>query len=345
MKKFFTLLCCFWVTFNWAANGDSNTAVVPLAVSVGQVSTMDVPQTINALGTLSAAQQATISSVVSGRVLKIYFKNGQEVTQGMPIIQLDNRSDLAQYQSSVAALDLSRDKYRRAQLLINQAISQQDLETLKATVDTDEANVKSNLAALNQKQIMAPFSGVLGAFNVNEGDYVSAGDSLVDLVNSQQLRVDYYVPQDKAPLLKQGQTVSITVDAYPGQTFYGTVTFVAPTINSASRMIAVEALIPNPKGLLSPGMFVHVAQQISVNKNAIVIPQQATMADITGYYVFTVNGSKVAKTYITVGEHVGNQIEVLKGLSQGQTIVTAGTQKLSDGSLIQIVPDVPETSS
>ena len=340
MKKFWALLFVLWcATIPLAAHASNAVVTPPSAVSVTQVTTTRVSQDIRALGSLSASEQATISSVVAGRVSKIYFRNGQQVSQGMPIIQLDNSSDLAQYQSSLAALELSRDKYRRSLLLLNQAVSQQELETLKASLATDEANVKASLIAIDQKQIVAPFSGVLSSFNVNEGDYVSAGDPVVTLVNTAQLRVDYSVPQEKVPLLKQGQTVSVLVDAYPNQTFYGTVNFIAPIVNNISRMISVQAVVPNPQGLLAPGMFVHVAQQIDVTQNALVIPQQATQADISGYYVFVVNGNKVAKTYITVGEHVDTLVQVLSGLTAGQTIVTAGAQKLSDGSEIEVVSD------
>lgn len=315
----------------------------PVLVNVVKVTSQNVTQTIDALGSLSAKKDVTISSETAGRVQKVYFKDGQQVSEGMPIIQLDDAQAKAQYESALAELHLSRHKYDRSKLLLNQAISKQALEQLQATMDTDEATVKSQQVLLNQKQITAPFSGTLGKFLVHEGDYVTAGTPLVNLVNADQLQVDFNVPQDQRSALKEGQLVNVTVNAYPDKTFYGTVNFISPTVDSNSRTVAVQATLPNKKGLLSPGMFVHVAQQVKVDKDALVVPQQATLADIKGYYVYVVEGNKVAKTYVKTGANVGAMIQIVSGLKKGQQVVVAGTQKLSDGSLIKIAPTNDES--
>lgn len=332
------------VSNSFAASKPKATVNAKVTVSVAKVTSMDVSQDLHALGSLDAINSVTLSAEAAGRVSSVFFKNGQEVTKGMPVVQLNNASDKANYQSSLAALNLSRQKYQRSKL-IREAFSQQALDTLKADVATDQAKVKSSQVALNEKQIIAPFTGLLGKFQVNVGDYVTAGQPVVNLVDLKQLRVNFSVPQEQRVQLKKGALVNIKVDAYPKKTFYGTVTYISPTVSSSSRQIAVQASVPNPKDLLSPGMFVHASLQVRVHKNALVIPQQSTLADITGYYVYVVNGDKVTKQYITTGEHVGNMIEVLKGLKIGQTVVTDGTQKLTDGSLIQVVSSKTNSSS
>lgn len=316
----------------------STTAPVaaPIVVNTTKPTVMDVPEWIQALGTLSAVNSVVLSSEVPGRIAKIYFKNGQAVGASMPVIQIDDAKDQATYDSFVAELDLSRHKYERANLLLNQAISAEELETLKANVAADEANVKNALVSLNQKEIQAPFAGILGAFNVQVGDYVTAGDPLVTLVDSSRLRVDFNIPQNLVSKLKLGQLVNISVDAYPRKTFYGTVSFIASIVNKDTRSIAVQALVPNPQNLLSSGMFVHVAEQISVTKNAIMVPQDAVLADITGYYVYIVHDNKVSKIYVKLGTHVGTMVQITSGLHPEDIIVSTGQQKLSDGSLITV---------
>ncbi|WP_423062556.1 efflux RND transporter periplasmic adaptor subunit [Candidiatus Paracoxiella cheracis] len=306
-----------------------------IIVNVAKVATANIPKTVNALGSLSAVQVVTVSSESDGRVSQIHFKNGQEVGKGMPIVQLDNEQAQADYQSAMTALNLSRLKYQRSKL-VPTAISQQELADLKANVDSEEAAVKSKQASLNQKQIIAPFSGVLGAFQVQVGDYVKAGDPIVTLVNTKQLRADYQLPESELPELKQGQLVKVATSAYPDKSFYGTVSFISPTVSKDTRSIAIQAVIPNDKGLLSPGMFVHVSQQVSVSKNAPVVPAEAVMADVKGYYVYKVVGNKVAQTYIQVGARIDEQEQVLKGLTVGDVVVTAGQQKLQDGSVIKV---------
>jgi len=310
-------------------------ATKPILVQTTKVVTADMPNSVNALGSLSAVQVVTVSSESDGRVSQVYFKNGQKVGKGMPILQLSNTQTQADYQTAVTTLNLDRMKYQRSKLLLNQAISEQDLATLKAAVDQDETALKSKLALLNQKQITAPFTGVLGAFKVQLGDYVKAGDTIVNLVNTSQLHVDYQLSESVLPQLKQGQLVQITSSAYPKKIFYGTVSFISPTVNQDTRSVALQAVIPNDKNLLSPGMFVHVSHQISVSKNAPVVSSDAVMADVKGYYVYKLIGDKVSKVYIETGDQVGDKTRVLKGVNVGDLVVIAGQQKLEDGSVVK----------
>jgi len=307
-----------------------------IVVNAEQIGTSSIPLSVPALGSLSAVQSVTVSAEVDGRVDKLFFKNGQQVGKNMPIVQLNNAKAQADYQSAVTALNLARQKYNRSKALLNTAISAQDLAQLKANVATEQAAVQSAQAALAQKEITAPFSGVLGEFKINVGDYVSAGTPIVSLVNTAQLRVDFNLAENHKPQLKQGQLVKVTSSAYPHKTFYGTVSFISPTIDQASRTVAVQALVPNPKNTLSPGMFVHVSEQVAQLKNVVVVPEQAVEADLKGYYVFRVMGNKVAQTYIKLGARNDGQVQVVSGLHKGDLVVTAGQQKLQDGSIVDI---------
>ncbi len=319
------------------STGDSSTLESAIAVNVANVTRGTIPNVIEALGGLSALQKVTISAETAGRIQSINFKDGQQVAKGMPIVQLDNQQAQADYQSAVTAYQLAAQKYERSKSLVDEAISKQDLAVLKADVATKQATVQSKLADLNEKQVVAPFSGTLGAFAVQEGDYVTAGDPLVTLVNSAELRVDYNIAEVALPELKNGQLVAVVTSAYPKQIFYGTVTFISPTVSQDSRMVAIQAQINNSKNLLLPGMFVHIAHRINEIKNAMLIPSAAISADIKGYYVFKVQANRAAKVYVTIGMHKNGYTQVLSGLKVGDTIVIAGQQKLQDGSLVDVV--------
>jgi membrane fusion protein, multidrug efflux system len=318
------------------ANSTATSAKAPIVVQVATVTIQPVPLYVDALGSLSAVHSVTISSQTDGRVAKIYFKNGQEVGNNMPIIQLDDATAKANYASALTALNLSKRKYERAKLLPAGAMSQQSVEALAAAVQSDDATAKSDLALLNQKTITAPFAGVLGAFKSQVGDYTTAGDPLVSLVNTAQLRANFNVAQALLPKLKLGQLVKVVVNAYPKKTFYGTVNFISPSVSDTTRATPVQALVQNAKNLLAPGMFCHISQQIGVDKKALLIPEEAVSADIKGFYVYKVVGSKVAKTYVSTGTRLNGQVQITHGLKKGQTIVTAGIQKLLDGSSITI---------
>ncbi len=308
-----------------------------LPVKVAPVAIQTIPQTVKSLGTLSAPQVVTISAEADGRITAIHFKNGQQVGEGMPIVQMDNSQAQANYDSAVAAWKLAVTKYNRSKLLVNQAISQQELANLKADMDSKHADVKKAQATLNATQISAPFSGVLGQFEVQQGDFVKAGSSIVNLVNTEQLRVDYDLSEARKSELKLGQLVAVTTSAYPKKTFYGTVSFISPTVSEQTRSIAVEAMIPNKQDLLSPGMFVHVAEQIGKIQNAIVIPDQAVQADLKGYYVYQIKNNHAVKTYIQAGQHMTGTVQVVSGLQKGDEVIIEGQQNLDDGSLVKVL--------
>ena len=314
----------------------SKAVLAAVSVNVAKVSLQNIPQTVAALGSLSAQKAVLISAQENGQVGAIYFKDGQRVGAGMPILQQDNTQAKANYAQAVTTYQVAKQKYQRSKTLLNTAISAQELATLKADMDSKEAAMKDAQDNLNHLRITAPFNGVLGAFKIKSGDYVQQGSPLVSVVDTTKLQVKYNVPEDLLPKLKQGQLVMLKVSAYPKKVFYGTVTYVAPMVNQSMRSVAIEALVPNKKAVLSPGMFVHVEQQVGVAKHALVVPAVAVLADVKGYYVYKIIGTRVSKTYVKVGTRLPGKVQILAGLNQNDTVVTAGQQKLQDGSTVTI---------
>jgi membrane fusion protein (multidrug efflux system) len=309
----------------------------PTLVNSVPVSEASMPTAVSSLGSLEAIQHVTISSPVAGMVNSIYFKNGDSVTKGMPIAQIDDRQAKADYEKSVSTLDVDRKKYN-AQKLAGAAIAAQDLAQSKATVEEDEADVQNKQAALDQLEITAPFSGTLGDFKISAGDYIKAGDQIVSLVNSQQLQVDYSLSEDLLPKLAKDQMVKVISTAYPNKVFYGTVNYIAPSIDQATRSVSVQALLPNESGMLSPGMFVQVSQQIATNNQALVVPLQALQANIQGYYVYRIVNGRAVLTPVKIGTRNDTMVEIVDGLQQGDQVVSAGAQKLNDGDAVRVLP-------
>lgn len=334
---------CSYSFFAYAdSSKKTNSAInsTGIAVEATTVKTADFPQSVQALGSLEAQQKVMISAEDSGRVTAINFNSGQQVVKGMPIATLDDNKAKAEYQSAVTSLQVIESKYKRSKLLLNEAISQQELDQLSADVEAAKANVQKAQSLLDDKQVDAPFNGVLDTVKVQVGDYVNVGDPIVEIVNIDKLWVDYNIPEQSLPKLKTGQLVQVTVESYPNKVFYGTVNYISPVIDTDTRSVAVRATINNEKGLLSPGMYVHVSEQTSVTKDALVLPAEAVQVDIKGYYVYVVKGNQALQQYITIGQRKGNQVQILKGLSKGEEVVSAGQQKLNDGSEIRVINKV-----
>jgi membrane fusion protein, multidrug efflux system len=312
------------------------------SVNVGKVKVTNFPKYISALGSLSSVQAVTISPVVDGKISKIFYSNGQEVAKDAVMVQLDSLQEQAKVDKAQATYQSELQKYERYKQLESQNIadiSKQELDDQKANLATAKAELNEQQASLDEMSIEAPFAGTLGKFEFKAGDYVTAGDTVVKLVNTKQLLVNYNIPQNYLKDLKKGQTVNIKVKAYPDKVFYGTVNFVSPTIDESSRSLAVQALVGNPDGVLLPGMFVRVKQQIAEQKDVLTVPDQSVMADIKGYYVFTVDNGKASQAYITLGTREKGMAQVLSGLKEGDAIVTVGQEKLQDGSLISVLPN------
>lgn len=332
-------LLIFWV-FAKADKSPEKSQAPAILVEAAVVKNGLIPKQVESVGSLKAIEEVNITSEVDGRVIQIFFKDGQVVAKGMPIIQLDNIKAKADLESAQTVLKLSQKTYERYQALFKEGgVSQQELDQQRSDVESKEAAVKNTIAALNQKQIQAPFDGELGAFPMNEGAYINKGETLVKLVNKRKLKVEYAIPEIYLPLLKINQPVLVSVDSYPGQTFAGQVTFIAPSIDKLTRTVSVQATVPNEEGTLSPGMFVHISQIISEQRETIVIPEQAVMASLQGYTVFKISDGKAIAIKVTIGERYNGMIEIKQGLAVGDTIVIAGQQKLDDGTFVTIKKD------
>lgn len=312
------------------------TAARAVVVNVSPVKKMDIPRVINSLGSLSAISQALVSSDTDGRIVSILYTNGQSVGKNMPIIKLDDTQAKADYEKSVTTYQLAKTKYNSWKTLENEAVSHQELLRLKADMDNKYATMQGMQDALNQKTITSPISGFLGVFQVNVGDYVKAGSPLVTLTNINHLQAQYQIRESVLPQLKMGQLVTVTTVTYPGENFYGTVSYLSPTIDPQTRSATLQATIDNRKMLLRPGMFVAVSQKIGTLQNALVVAEESVLADIQGYYVYRVVSDHAVKTYIEEGESYHGSIVVLSGLKIGDSVVSAGQQKLEEGMLVKV---------
>ncbi len=321
-------------------------SVKPIAVNVVHVSTMTIPTTVSSLGQLEAIQVATLSAESAGRISSINFKSGTDVTKGEPIVQLDDSIAKTDYEVAKTSLNLAQKHYQTMKK-IAKYVSAEQLSSVAADVKTKQAKLNSAYAAMQDCKVLAPFSGRLGKFKFSEADYVTAGQSIVTLVNSKQLRVIYSVPDTYINQVKSGQSVNITIPQFPGRVFIGTVDYIAPMIDTDTRSIEIHALLPNPKAseksgqhspyLLSPGMSVSVQQQVSEDKNAIVVPDIAVSTDLSGNYVYEVRHGKAYHVPVKEGVHYKDKVQLLAGVKPGAEVVVAGQQKLSNASDVIIV--------
>ena len=323
-------------------------AQVVTAVKVGAVEWQ--PQ-LTAVRTLVPVRGVDVTTEIAGLVRKVNFKSGDEVKAGQVLFEMNAESDIAQLRSLQASADLAETVLKRDKLqLAAQAISQ-------AQVDNDEAELKSRRALVAQQQaqvdkktIRAPFAGKLGISAVNPGQYLNPGDVLVTLQTIDTVYVDFFVPQKQIAGLSIGQKMNLTSDAWPGVAFPAKVTAISPKVDAATRNVQVQATVANAKRQLLPGMFANVSLDQGELKKYLTLPQTAITYNPYGSTVFVLapakaeQGKQPAKdekgnpqlvaqeVFVTTGPTRGDQVAVLTGIKEGQTIVTSGQLKLKSGT-------------
>lgn len=307
--------------------------------------------TVEALGSFSASKQASLSAEVSGLVTSIQFDSGQKVGLGQTLVELNPAPLIAQLaqseaQAALAALNLKRDE---AQLKI-QAISQAVVDTDRAALKSALAQVAAQKALIAQKTIRAPFAGQLGIRQVNLGQYLAPGTTVVTLQKLDPMDIDFTVPQSQINLIHVGMQAKVETNAVPGHTFSGKVTAIEPQIDPDTRNLKVRARLANPNNILLPGMFATVRLTEGQPESHVTLPNAAVTYNPYGATVFIVSGEgkgkrsdaegksglTVQQRFITTGQTRGDQVAILKGVKVGETVVTAGQLKLRNGSPVTV---------
>jgi membrane fusion protein (multidrug efflux system) len=302
---------------------------------------------LRAVGTTRAVRGVDVTTEIAGLVVSLDFKSGEEVKEDQVLVQLNADADVAllhalQAEAELARTTLDRDK---RQFTIK-AISQATLDVAAADLKNREAQVAQQAALLAKKTIKAPFGGRLGITFVNPGQYLNPGDKIVTLQAIHSILVDFFVPQKEIARFTIGRKVEITTDSYPDRTFEGKITVINPLVDSKTRNIQIEAAIDNPKGELLPGMFVSVDIQLGQPQRHLTLPQTAVTYNPYGDTVYVIEsrgkvpGAKstltAKQTFVTLGETRGDQVAILKGIEEGDQVVTAGQLKLKNGSPVVI---------
>lgn len=322
-----------------AMAGMANT---PQTVSAAKAGSSDWQPAIDAVGSLRAVRGADLSLEVPGVVEEILFQSGDEVQAGQILLRLRAEDEIAKLQSLEATAQLAQITYDRdVQLFKARAISQ-------AVVDNDEANLRNfkaqvaqQKAIVDKKTLRAPFAGRLGLRQVDLGQFLSAGTVIATLQSLDPIFVDFLLPQQAVAQLTVGAKVEAKVDAFPDRMFTGKITAINPKIETASRNIQVRATLPNADQKLLPGMFATVQLETGATQRLITLPQTAVSYNPYGSLVYLVDDKgkgadgkpqlTARQVFVTTGATRGDQVAILKGVAEGDMVVTSGQIKLRNG--------------
>jgi membrane fusion protein (multidrug efflux system) len=317
-------------------------ADLPQTVSAAKAASSDWQPRIDAVGSLRAVRGSDLSLEVAGVVEEITFQSGDEVQAGQVLLRLRNDDDVAKLQSLEATAQLAQITYDRdVKQLKAQAISQAIVDNDEANLRNAKAQVAQQKAMVDKKTLRAPFAGRLGLRQVDLGQFLSAGTVIATLQSLDPIFVDFLLPQQAVAQLSVGQTVRVKVDAFLGREFAGKITAINPKVETASRNIQVRATLPNRDQKLLPGMFATVELETGAPQRLVTLPQTAVSYNPYGSLVYIVDdkakgaGGKpqlvARQVFVTTGATRGDQVAILKGVSEGDTVVTSGQVKLRNG--------------
>ena len=300
---------------------------------------------VTAVGTLRADETVMIRPEIAGRVATIHFKEGQAVNAGEALVTLDQDEYKAQLAGSSAQVGLEESSYQRLQDLQRKNLtSQQNLDETKARLDAARAQQELNRVRLERTVIRAPFAGTVGLRLVSPGAYVKPGDDIANLESLGSMKLDFRVPETYLARLSVGQTLAVRVDAWPDQSFEGSIYAIDPALDPETRTVLLRARLPNKGNKLRPGLFARVSLILERRENALVAPEQAIVPVGQKTFVYRVVDGKAVMTPVRLGLRRPGQVEIIEGLSVGDLVVTDGQLKIRDGAPV-VLPPAPGTQS
>ncbi|HNC24473.1 MAG TPA: efflux RND transporter periplasmic adaptor subunit [Opitutaceae bacterium] len=295
------------------------------------------PNTIAAVGGLASYRGVTIKTEIEGLVRRVAFSSGATVTEGQPIVELDDSVEAASLPGLEAQARLANTNLLRArELRAQNTNSPVDLDAAEATAAQTAAAVDQLKATLAKKHISAPFPGRLGIALVYPGQFLAKGEAVVRLETMDPIYADFSLPQQDLARVAPGQAVSVTVDAYPDHAYEARVVAIAPRVNDATRTVDIRAELANPGERLRPGMFARIEVVLPATPHALVLPSTSVVHNPYGETVYVIEDGVAHQRFIRTGPQRGDLVQITQGLKTGETVVTSGQIKLHHGSPVRI---------
>ena len=291
---------------------------------------------ISVSGSLMPDEEVNLTFETSGKITDIYFQEGAYVEKGMLLAKINDAPLTAQLHKLEAQLKLKQDRlFRQKALLEKEAVSQESFQEAEANLSTLKAEIEGVKAHIEQTELRAPFSGVIGLREVSTGAFANTSTSIATLTKTNPLKIEFSVPERYAGILKKGAKLEFTTEGDLTSrvaSVYATDSHVDPK----TRTYTVRALYSNVNGELVPGRYVNVNLTTREYGNTLAVPSEAIVSEMGIDKVFVYHNGKAEPAEITKGLRTEAQVQVLKGLNVGDTVIVSGTMQLRTGMKVQI---------
>jgi membrane fusion protein (multidrug efflux system) len=359
----------------------ANMPVQPLAVSTVVAEPVTWQPTIAAIGTANAAQGVELTVEAAGIVRERLFSSNQQVSQGDVLLRLDDSVQAADLEAARTQLEQERAGLERIRELQSRGVATSvSLEAAQAAFQAAEAQMARATALVEQRKVIAPFSGTIGLPRVELGQYLSPGTAVATLQDLDNMRVDFSLPEQQLPRLSVGQQVAVIGEGI-AEAFTGEISGIEPRVDPATRLVSVRADVANADQRLTPGQFVRIEVALPAEDGVVSLPQTAVVTSLYGDYVYIVRPAdapppapqegeagaaaaaeageiadqpageaeaerlQVRQVFVTVGRRSARDVEIIDGVEVGDQVVTAGQNRLSNGAPVFVDNSVTPTGA
>lgn len=318
----------------------------PALVAAEAVQRATFSDAIDAVGTALANEQVVLAAPVTERIVSVNFVDGGYVAKGQVIARLAQGQEAAELAAAEARVLETGQQLARVQALKNRGFATiSSLDAQVGAANEARAAVQQAHASIGDRVVRAPFSGWASLRTVSPGAIVSAGTPIATVSDISRIKLDFTIPETRLATLREGLPIEAQAAAYPERPFRGTIATIDPVIDPSTRAVKVRAILPNPDRLLKPGMLLTV-RVIAREREGLAVPELAVIGEGEERFVYVAGtDGKAKRVAVETGVRQNGMVEIVRGLSQGQKVVTEGVVKLSDGAPIRLAGDKQQGGS
>ena len=325
------------------AVGEDKSQLPPVRAVLWTVEATDYIETERFVGSMTPKEFVEIKSEVPGVIEAVHFEEGQSVSTGDVLVELDKTKLVAQLEQVKADLDQNKIDFEvNSQLFKQKAVSEQEYNRSEALLKSSQALFELRSRQLQDATLVAPFSGTVGERNFSIGQLISPQNIVTHLVALDPIDLEFQLPEKFLNKVSIGQNVEVQVRSWPEESFRGRVHFIAPYVDPNTRTVTVKAVLDNEGHKLKPGMFCKIFLEVDKVQGAFLIPESAIFRVINQKQasVFKVNSeNKCEMVMIEMGKRLPGMIRVTDGVSEGDRVLVEGIQKAIPGANVIPAPE------
>jgi membrane fusion protein (multidrug efflux system) len=290
-------------------------------------------------GSILANEKVELRTEVSGRITGIYFEEGSQVKKGNLLLKIDDSELQAMLTRADAQVKLAeQEEFRNRQLLEIKAVSQEEYDVSLNQLKSIKAEKSLLEAQIAKTEILAPLSGKIGLRYVSPGSYIPANSLIAVLQQVDPIKIEFSVPEKYSLKVRKGMHLTFTVENVD-KTYEGVVYAVESGIDPQTRTITVRATSPNPGSLLMPGTYARITIILENIQDALTIPSESLITELEGTKVYICRNNKAVSVPVVTGIRTSTDVQIVSGLSAGDSLIVTGLLQISNGSPVMVQPE------